>query len=52
MRMHVVPINEIKAIVETAGGTVVRADESDAAGEAHRSKLYFVRRDNGSGKRS
>jgi ubiquinone/menaquinone biosynthesis C-methylase UbiE len=51
MRMHVVPVEEVHAIVRAAGGEVARSDESAAAGESYRSKLYFVRPDKGSTRR-
>ena len=45
MQMHVLPEEEVRAIVERTGGQVVRCDESGAAGVRYPSKLYFVRRD-------
>jgi ubiquinone/menaquinone biosynthesis C-methylase UbiE len=45
MQMHVMPVEEVRAIVGRTGGQIVRCDESAAAGTPHASKLYFVRRD-------
>lgn len=44
IEMHMIPIDQVQAIVSRAGGRIVRSDESGAAGSYFRSKLYFVRR--------
>jgi SAM-dependent methyltransferase len=42
--MHAIPIDEVRAIVEEAGGRVIHCEESGAGGKRWKNKLYFVGR--------
>jgi SAM-dependent methyltransferase len=44
IEMHTIPIEQVHDIVCKAGGRVIRCDESGAAGNLFKSKLYFVLR--------